>query len=49
MPTMAQPEAYLGNVATLLDPAGHLASDATRDFLKKFVEAFAAWIERNRG
>jgi chromate reductase len=49
MPALPQPEAYLGNVATLFDPAGHLANDGTRDFLKKFVEAFAAWIERNRG
>lgn len=47
MPTMAQPEAYLGNVATLLDPQGHLANDATREFLRKFIDAFSAWIERN--
>jgi chromate reductase len=47
MPTMAQPEAYLGNVAALLDPQGHLANDTTRDLLRKFIEAFAAWIERN--
>jgi chromate reductase len=48
MPTLAQPEAYLGNVAALLDPQGHLASDTTRDLLRRFIEAFAAWIERNR-
>ncbi len=48
MPTMPQPEAYVGSVATLLDAQGHLASDATRDFLRKFVDAFAAWIEKNR-
>ena len=49
MPTMAQPEAYLGNVASLRDPHGQLANDATREFLRKFVEAFAAWIEKTRG
>ena len=49
MPTMSQPEAYLGNVATLLDPQGHLANESTRDFLQKFVDAFARWIERTRG
>lgn len=48
MPTMAQPEAYVGNVATILDAQGHVASDAIRDFLRRFVEAFAAWIERTR-
>lgn len=48
MPTMTQPEAYVGNVATLLDPHGQPASDATRDLLRKFVEAFAAWIEKTR-
>jgi chromate reductase len=48
MPTMAQPEAYLANVASLLGPHGELASDTTRDFLRKFVEAFAGWIERTR-
>jgi chromate reductase len=49
MPTMTQPEAYVGNAATLLDPQGHLANDTIRDFLRKYVEAFAAWIERCRG
>jgi chromate reductase len=48
MPTMPQPEAYLGNAASLLDAQGHLANDTTRDFLRRFVEAFASWIEKNR-
>jgi chromate reductase len=48
MPTLAQPEAYLGGVAALLDAQGHLVNDGTRDFLRRFIEAFAAWIERNR-
>jgi chromate reductase len=48
MPTMAQPEAYVGNVASLLDPQGRVVNDGTRDFLRRFVEAFATWIERHR-
>ncbi len=48
MPAMAQPEAYVGNVATLLDAQGRLTNDGTREFLRKFVDAFAAWIDRNR-
>ena len=47
MPAMQQPEAYIGNVATLFDPQGKLANDSTRDFLRKYMEAFAAWVERN--
>jgi chromate reductase len=46
MPTLAQPEAYVANVASALDAQGQLANDATREHLRKFVEAFAAWIER---
>ncbi|WP_395942691.1 NADPH-dependent FMN reductase [Brevundimonas sp.] len=49
MPTMQQPEAYVGNVATLLDDSGKLTSDGTRDFLKSFTDAFAAWIEKTKG
>lgn len=48
MPTLAQPEAYVGSVASLVDAQGRLVNDSTRDFLRKFVDAFAAWIERNR-
>jgi chromate reductase len=46
MPTMQQPEAYVGGVATVLDPSGKLASDGTRELLRKFASAFAEWIEK---
>ncbi len=45
MPAMQQPEAYVGSVATLLGPDGKLVDEGTRTFLRKFAEAFAAWIE----
>lgn len=45
MPTMQQPEAYVGGAANLFDDAGNLASDNTRDFVAKFMEAFARWVE----
>lgn len=48
VPTMQQPEAYIGSAATLFDDAGELKSEGTRDFLRKFMEAFAAWIAVNR-
>lgn len=47
MPTMQQPEAYIGNVADLVDDDGKLKNDDTRKFLKDFMNAFAAWIEKN--
>ncbi|MDO9609050.1 MAG: NAD(P)H-dependent oxidoreductase [Brevundimonas sp.] len=48
MPTMAQPEAYVGGVADLLDEHGKLKNDGTRDFLKSFTDAFASWIEKTK-
>jgi chromate reductase len=46
MPVMQQPEAYVGGVTNLLDGDGRVANPGTRDFLGKFAEAFAEWIER---
>jgi chromate reductase len=45
VPVLQQPEAYMGGVADLLDAEGRLANEATREFLRKFAGAFAAWIE----
>jgi len=47
MPAMQAPEAYIGNVAKLLDSNGRLTSDTTRQFLRTIMESFASWIERN--
>jgi chromate reductase len=47
VPTMPQPEAYIGGAADLFDPEGKIKVDATRTFLQKFMEAYAAWIEAN--
>jgi chromate reductase, NAD(P)H dehydrogenase (quinone) len=48
VPTMQQPEAYIGGAANLFDDQGHLTNDSTRAFLTKFVQTFAAWITANR-
>jgi chromate reductase len=45
VPTMQQPEAYIGGASKLFDETGNLTNDSTRQFLKAFVEAFAKWIE----
>jgi chromate reductase len=47
MPAMPQPEAYVGNAAKLFDASGALVDDSARDFLRKYIEAFAKWVERN--
>ena len=47
VPMMQQPEAYLGGAAKLYDASGALTDDSARDFLKKYMEAFAKWVERN--
>jgi chromate reductase len=47
VPTMAQPEAYIGGAGDLFDDAGALKKPETREFIEKFLAAFAAWIERN--
>jgi chromate reductase len=46
MPAMQQPEAYIGGADKLFDASGKLTNDSTRDFLTKFGQAFAAWVER---
>jgi len=47
VPTMQQPEAYIGGAATLFDEHGGIANETTRGFLTKFMQSFAAWIEAN--
>jgi chromate reductase len=46
VPTMQQPEAYIGGAAKLFDENGVMSNDGTRAFLKSFMEAFAAWVEK---
>jgi chromate reductase len=45
---MQQPEAYIGGGAKLFDEHGALVNDSTREFIAKFMQAFAEWIERLR-
>lgn len=45
VPTMQQPEAYIGGVAKMFDESANLTNDSTRQFLKSFIDAYAAWVE----
>jgi len=47
VPAMQQPEAYIGGAAQLFDVNNNISNEATREFLKKFVDAFAAWVAKN--
>ena len=46
VPMMQQPEAYVGAAANLFDDKGNLTNAGTREFLGKFMQAFADWIEK---
>ncbi|GGD88963.1 NADPH-dependent FMN reductase [Tsuneonella deserti] len=46
MPVLQQPEAYVGDGFNLFGEDGTITKDGTEAFFKKFIEAFARWIER---
>jgi hypothetical protein len=48
VPAMAQPEAYIRGANKLFDADGKLVNDATRKFLQRFTQAYAARIVANR-
>jgi NAD(P)H-dependent FMN reductase/ketosteroid isomerase-like protein len=48
MPVMQQPEAYIGDVGSLLDEGGKPKDAKTSEFLAAFMSAFANWIETAR-
>ena len=48
VPAMPQPEVYLGGAGEVFDADGAIVKPGTREFLEKFMEAFAAWIAANR-
>jgi len=47
MPTVNQPETYVGGVAAMFDEAGELTNEATREFLIGFGKVFADGIEKH--
>ncbi len=48
MPTLGQPEAFIGNTGSLFDEDGTLNNAATKDFLSGFLKAFAAHVALNK-
>lgn len=45
MPTLPQPEAYMGNAGNMFDANGKVSDEKTRGFLQKFIEAYASWMD----
>lgn len=46
MPTMQQPEAYVGHCSEIFDRNGSITNESTKAFATKFIEAFAAWVSQ---
>ncbi len=45
-PQMVSPEAYINYTPGMVDDEGIIADAATRDFLRKFLEAFEKYLDR---
>lgn len=43
---MQQPEAYIASVNNLFDESGNITKPETKEFLQKYMEAYAKWIEK---
>lgn len=48
MPTLAQPELYLGGAAKMFDADGNFVQDSTKELIVNFLTAFASWIKATR-
>jgi chromate reductase len=46
VPVLQQPEAYLHGAGKFFDDSGKMTNEATREFLGKFLDAYAAWVEK---
>lgn len=47
MPTMQQPEVYIAHVNDLFDEVGNMKEGSTKDFIKKAVESYIVWFNKN--
>jgi chromate reductase len=46
VPTLQQPEVYLGNIGSLFDNQGQLTNEATQKFLQQYIDAYAQWVAK---
>jgi chromate reductase len=47
VPTLGQPEAFVQNKEGLLDDAGRVGIDKTREFLQGWMDKYVAWVKRH--
>lgn len=45
MPTLQQPEAYIGNVASAFDESGNI-TEKSKEFLILIINSYASWVEK---
>ena len=45
---LPKPEVFIGQAGTKIDEAGNLTDDTTKEFIRKLLEALAAWTNRMR-
>jgi chromate reductase len=43
-PILQQPEMYVGQLGDAFDASGKLTKDTVKDFLAKYLDAFAGWV-----
>jgi chromate reductase, NAD(P)H dehydrogenase (quinone) len=48
VPCLTQPEVYIANIAALFDKEGNFNNQNTKEFLGKFLDAFANWVALNK-
>ena len=48
-PIMQQPEAYAGMLGDAFDASGEVTKDSLKQFLTAYIQAFAAWVEKQKG
>lgn len=47
MPTLGQPEMFLQNKPGFFAQGGGIGNDDTKQFLQKFLERYAAWVQQH--
>ena len=45
MPVIQQPEAYWGGAGSFFDEEGNVVNEGTKKVMRRFIQAFAGWIE----
>jgi chromate reductase, NAD(P)H dehydrogenase (quinone) len=47
MPTMQQPEAYIGNAVSIFGDDGQINNESTRTFATQYLESFGRWVAKH--